>query len=60
MQKLPSFFQTVGLLFSAAAVALLVAVFGGRVIFSSPEALVAAVTSVEHLLAGPLSLGTSL
>ena len=60
MQKLPSFFQTVCLLFSAAAVVLLVAVFGGLVIFPSPEALVAAVTSGEILFAVRLSVVTAI
>ncbi len=60
MQKLPSFFQTVCLFFSAAAVVLLAAVFGGLVIFPSPEALVAAVTSGEILFAVQLSVVTAI
>ncbi|MDE2519019.1 MAG: ABC transporter permease subunit [Methanocorpusculum sp.] len=59
MQKTPSFFQALCLALTAAAVILLIVVFGGLVIFPTPEALLAALTSEEIWFAVQLSLITA-
>lgn len=59
MKKTPSFFQTVCVLLSVAAVVLLVVVFGGLVVFPSPEALIRVLISGEILFAIWLSLVTA-
>lgn len=59
MQETPSFVQALCLALTAAAVILLLVVFGGLVIFPTPEALLAALTSDEIWFAVQLSLITA-
>ena len=59
MRKIPSFFQTICLALTAIAVVVLIAVFGGLIVFPTPDALFAALTSGEIWFAVQLSLTTA-
>lgn len=59
MRTSPSFFSAFCLALTAAAVLLLIIVFGGLVIFPTPEALWSALVSGEIWFAVQLSLGTA-